>query len=842
MGDTQDKKFVFDKTKVTMNLLDYKIAKKMIIENHYSHRMSNKQVALGFYYEKKLNLVIIYGSSATARMKKSLPNPNYMELTRLFSFDWAGKNMESYCIGQSIKYIKGNFPNIKVLISFADPEQGHVGYIYQATNWIYCGLSLQTGGYTYFFDNKWQHPRTTVSKYGTRKHSEILKIKPNIKFKRIARKHRYIYFLGTHKEKKEMLKNLKYKVLPYPKLVNDKPFAEEVSKKTRLSSTKESSVQVANSAPISKKRGRKKKVKVEKKKEVIALTRAKYTKEDIGKIMGELSGQSVYILDLETTGLNPRKDKIIGIGLGTLEKEWYLFAGEINWHLLQDILNDHNKTMVGHNLTFDVDVLKNSGHTVKNKLWCTKAAAFLIDENRSLKLKDLGKSMYGLEVVKFEDVEWDNPNKVEEYGKQDIKLPRLIYNTYKVQIDNYYPIFYKLYMPLIPTIIEVQNNGIKINLEYLDEIFWELKDDVEALKSELDEEIKRITGCKEVNEKMHNSPKQLRELFFDKLGLKPVHISRKTKQPSTDERTLRVLAMRGSKLANILLRYRGKNKLFTTYVQPIIERTEKDTNRLHTTYNPFMHTGRWNSSKPNLQNIPIKDAGLIRQAFIAEPNNVLLIADYSQIELRLLAHFSQDSLFMLTYTQGLDLHKKTAAAIFNKSENSITDDERAIGKKVNFSVIYGISPFRLAEQLNIQIWDATKYIDTFFNTYKGVTAFRKNVVDRCKQTKYIETLFFRKRRLPNINATKRAERQAVNSKIQGSAADIINRAIIQLSDKFKGTDLKILLQVHDEIVMECPKLKADFYMAEIKKIMEASAKLVVPLKCSVKACSNWSEK
>jgi len=587
---------------------------------------------------------------------------------------------------------------------------------------------------------------------------------------------------------------------------------------------------------------KKRKKKVAKVKEVITLTRAKYSLDQLEAIFVELLNTPVFILDLETTGLNPRQDKIIGIGLGTLKKEWYLFVDEIDKNLLQTLLNCDKKTMVGQNLIFDVDFLGNTGYTVKNKLWDTKAAAFLINENRSLHLKDMGKELFDMEVTKYKAVDWDNPNMVEKYGKQDIIITRKVYQKYIREIDTNYPIFYKLYMPLIRTIIEVQNNGIKVNLDYLDVIFWELKDEVDDLKSQLDTEIRKITHCEEINEKMHNSPKQLRELFFGKLGLEPVHISRKTKQPSTDERTLRVLAMRGSALANVLLRYRGKNKLFTTYVQPIIERTDKETGRLHTTYNPYgAVTGRWNSSKPNLQNIPMKDKGLIRQAFVAEPNNVLLIADYSQIELRLLAHFSKDTLFNLSYTKGLDLHKKTASAIFHKSESMITDDERAIGKTVNFSVIYGISPFALAENLGIKMWDAKKYIDTYFNTYKGVTAFKKNTVERCKVTGYVETLFYRKRRLPDVS-TKRTERQAVNSIIQGSAADILNRAINQLYEKFKGTDLRLLLQVHDEIVLECPKDKADYYMLEIKKIMEHAVKLTVPLKCNVKACFNWSQK
>lgn len=347
--------------------------------------------------------------------------------------------------------------------------------------------------------------------------------------------------------------------------------------------------------------------------------------------------------------------------------------------------------------------------------------------------------------------------------------------------------------------------------------------------------------------KVLNSPKQLRALLFTVLGLEPIHISKKTKEASTDERTLHALAVRGCNLANLLLRYREKNKLFTTYVQPIIEKTDPVTNRLHTTYNPYSTvTGRWNSAKPNLQNIPTrdKDEGLVRKSFVAEPGNILLIADYSQIELRLLAHFSQDTLFLLAYTKGLDLHKKTASAIFHKPESMITDSERGMGKTINFSIIYGISAFRLAEKFNIPMWTAKKYIDAYFELYKGVTAYRKNVVIECKRNGYVETLFFRKRRLPDIQTfnSSRSERQAVNAQIQGSAADILNRAINMVHAKYKGTDLKTLLQVHDEIVMEVPKEKADMYMAEVKELMQSVVKLSVPLICSVKACSNWSEK
>ncbi len=232
---------VFDKTRVVMREINYATAHKVITENHYSHCMPCCELALGFFVENVLNCAIVFGQSATARMADSLPSKHYWELVRLFSFDWAGKNTESYCIGRSLKFI-GKHYHKDLIISFADPAENHIGYIYQATNWLYCGLTSQTGGYTYFFDGKWQHPRTTVSRYGTREHEKILAIAPDIKFKRIPRKHRYIYLLGSRKQKKELRQKLKYPILPYPKL------AEEVSKEIRTASSCEGSGQFRHSA------------------------------------------------------------------------------------------------------------------------------------------------------------------------------------------------------------------------------------------------------------------------------------------------------------------------------------------------------------------------------------------------------------------------------------------------------------------------------------------------------------------------------------------------------------------------------------------------------------------
>lgn len=538
-----------------------------------------------------------------------------------------------------------------------------------------------------------------------------------------------------------------------------------------------------------------------------------------------------FILDVETDSLDARKAKLTGIGLQVDDTVEFLTG---NYDKIIPLISEPTNTMVGHGLLYDVMVLRCNGFDIKCKLWDTMGASWLIDENKSHQLKDLAKSEFGLECKKFKNIK---PEELEEYGKNDIKLTKLLYDRYKPIMDKDYPIFYNLYQPLLKAINAMQSNGITIDTYRMEGLYWEIKDSVESLEESLKEEIAKHTD-KEVNVR---SPKQLRVLLFDTIGLKPIKTSKKTKEASTDAKTLEILSKKGSNLSALLLRHREKAKLLSTYIKPIVEKLEDG--RLHTEYNPFgTRTGRFNSKNPNLQNIPVKDKGLIRSAFIASPGHKLIIADYSQIELRILAHMSKDERLLYAYNNNLDIHTKTASSIFGVQYEQVTKEQRYIAKAINFGLIYGMTKYRLAEEAHINIWKAQDYIDKYFKIYSGVATWRKEAIEQCMKDKFIQTLFGRYRRLPDITSNMKAARQAVNSIVQGSAGDVINKATVELYKKFDGSSLKSLMQIHDELVNEAPIEEADKYAREIKDIMENVVKLEIPLKVNVQVAENWSEK
>ncbi|THA09496.1 DNA polymerase, partial [Rodentibacter pneumotropicus] len=344
------------------------------------------------------------------------------------------------------------------------------------------------------------------------------------------------------------------------------------------------------------------------------------------------------------------------------------------------------------------------------------------------------------------------------------------------------------------------------------------------------------------------STKQLQEILFDKLGL-PVLQKTPKGAPSTNEEVLEELAY-SHELPKVLVEHRGLSKLKSTYTDKLPQMVDPNTGRVHTSYHQAVTaTGRLSSSDPNLQNIPIRneEGRRIRQAFIAREGYSVVAADYSQIELRIMAHLSQDQGLINAFAQGKDIHRSTAAEIFGVPLDEVTSEQRRNAKAINFGLIYGMSAFGLSRQLGIPRGDAQKYMDLYFQRYPGVQTFMQDIREKAKAQGYVETLFGRRLYLPDINSSnamrrKGAERVAINAPMQGTAADIIKRAMIKLDKLVRhDPDIDMIMQVHDELVFEVRSEKVEFFSTLIKQNMETAAELVVPLIVDVGVGKNWDE-
>ncbi|MDR1468093.1 MAG: DNA polymerase I [Spirochaetaceae bacterium] len=399
-------------------------------------------------------------------------------------------------------------------------------------------------------------------------------------------------------------------------------------------------------------------------------------------------------------------------------------------------------------------------------------------------------------------------------------------------------IYTKIEAPLIPILAEMELRGIKIEKSSLAAYSAELAAEFNTIQAE----IFKLAG----HEFKIGSSKQLGEVLFVERGLKP---SKKTKSGySTDAEVLEDLS-REDPIPALVLRFRLLSKLASTYVDTLPHQTDEN-DRIHTTFvQTGTATGRLSSRDPNLQNIPIREAEgrRIRAAFIAEKGNVLVSADYSQIELAVLAHFSEDKNLIESFAEGKDVHRRTAALILGKAESEVTPDERRMSKVINFGVIYGMSAYRLGNELGISRPEAASFIESYFNTYAGVRDFMRSLIDKAEKDGYVETLFGRRRYIADINSPNKtvkssAERIAVNTPIQGTAADIVKIAMINLDKALSGTEgtqAAILLQVHDELILECPEESASETAVLVKQVMETSTPLRVPLRVSVEHGTRW---
>jgi len=527
------------------------------------------------------------------------------------------------------------------------------------------------------------------------------------------------------------------------------------------------------------------------------------------------------------------------------EESEYLNA----YKFLKDVLEDENVRKVCYNAKKEMFLLREVGIKPKGIMFDVLLADYLIDPARSKydlpgeAIRCLGYKFHFLKKDRLTDktgqvtmelsTGTDEMNSISEESDIIFRLYNVQKKTLKVK--ELEALFYDVEMPLVEVLFDMETEGVDIDLVYLKKGSSSISKDLHRVTCE----IYSLAG-EEFN---INSPKQLQKILYDKLGLPTV---KKTKTGfSTDESVLQVLAKEHS-LAKILLEYRELNKLKTGYYDSLINLAVDS--KIHGRFNQAVTaTGRLSSSEPNLQNIPIKtELGRgVRRAFIAEGKEKMLIsADYSQIELRVLAHLSGDKNLINAFKNGEDIHTFTAELIFNCAREHVTKDMRRIAKTVNFGIVYGMSPFGLAKDLDISFEEAQKFIESYFERYPGIKSFIDETIDGAAKNGFVTTILKRRRYVSGLGAMDKkmkgfAERIAVNTPVQGTAADIIKLAMIKCQEAFKNSEVRMIIQVHDELVFKIPQKSLDDVSRKIKDIMENVMELKVPLKVDIKAGKNW---
>ena len=516
---------------------------------------------------------------------------------------------------------------------------------------------------------------------------------------------------------------------------------------------------------------------------------------------------------------------------------------------------ESNNKKVGQNIKYDMHIFENYKIKMNGIFYDSMMESFVLNSTASRHDMDsLAKKYLNYNTTKYEDIVGKGAkqigfNKVHideasSYASEDADIAlRLHYNLWKKleSIPELQKIYTEIERPIIKILQEMEHTGVLIDSEILK---LQSKDLAKNM-NDLEDKIYNISG----GSFNISSPKQLQEILYDKLRL-PILGKTPKGQPSTAENVLQDLAQ-DYELPKLILDYRALAKLKTTYTDKLPLEINKKTNRIHTSYHQAVAaTGRLSSSSPNLQNIPIRreEGRKIRQAFIAPEKYLLLAADYSQIELRIMAHLSEDQGLISAFNNDDDIHRLTAAEVNNKSIDEVTEEQRRSAKAINFGLIYGMSAFGLARQLGITRSNAQEYVNLYFEKYPKVKEYMNKIKDFAKNNGFVTTINGRRLYLPVINSKNHqrrmyAERSAINAPMQGSAADIIKLAMINVDTWLKDSciDAKIIMQVHDELVLEVNKDKVDTIAIKVKKIMEDTTKISVPLKVEFGTGNNWDE-
>ena len=584
--------------------------------------------------------------------------------------------------------------------------------------------------------------------------------------------------------------------------------------------------------------------------------------------LATLSAADAFAFDTETTSIDYMEAKLVGLsfcceaGKAAYVPMAHDYEGapiqltvELVLSKIRLLLENPDKTIIGQNLKYDISVMARHGVSIKAKIIDTMLESYVLNSVASRhNMDDLALKYLGLSTVHFEDIAGKGTkqltfNQVEldkagHYAAEDADITFRLHQALwpRLQAESRLASVYEdIEIPLVPILSDVELGGVLLDEEQLKLQSREL----EKRLHELEQEAYGLAG-EEFN---LGSPKQLQQIFFEKLGL-PVIKKTPKGQPSTAEPVLQELAL-DYPLPKVIMEYRGLSKLKSTYTDQLPKQVARSTGRIHTSYHQAVTaTGRLSSSNPNLQNIPIRtDEGRrVRRAFIAPDGYKIMAADYSQIELRIMAHLSQDKGLIHAFKNGLDIHKATAAEVFGGAVSDVSDDHRRSAKAINFGLIYGMSAFGLSRQLNISRGAAQDYIDLYFSRYPGVKDYMERTRSLAADQGYVETIFGRRLYLPEIRASnfqrrQAAERTAINAPMQGTAADIIKKAMINVYGWLASANLdtRMTMQVHDELVLEVPEENIQEVASGVEKLMSSAVELCIPLVVETGVGDNWDE-
>jgi len=590
------------------------------------------------------------------------------------------------------------------------------------------------------------------------------------------------------------------------------------------------------------------------------------TVEELEKWIGRIIEAGRVFFDLETSSLTPHDALIAGISFALGQGDACYIPlrhadQDSSWAdeaeaLLKPVFERDDLTKCAHNLKYDLSVLRARGWNVSGPFDDTMLMAYLLNPRAGrYKLDILAEQLLNYKTIPFnevcgKDTPYDTFDELPaaeavNYGAEDSDIGWQLWNLFVPQMNEKQleEVYALVERDLIEVLVDMELEGVLLDAAHLNDLGWDMTREMNELQGEIFEE-----AGEEFN---INSTKQLGVILFEKLKLPVFGKTAKTKSYSTNHEVLEKLAGMGFNLPALVLQYKSLYKLMSTYIKKLPPQIHPKTGRIHSSFKQIMtETGRLSSENPNLQNIPIRSSwGIkIREAFIARPGWILVAADYSQIELRLMAHFSEDPTLVKGFQEGEDIHRRTASEVFDIPLQDVTHEQRQMAKSINFGLIYGMGAFRLGKELGISRKQAQSYIETYFSKMPKVPEFTQRIFEETREKGEIRTFFGRFRDIPEINSKNkslqaRGERLAINTLIQGTAAEIIKLAMIKLHRRLhsEGMEAKLILQVHDELVCTCPEHEREKMETILVETMEGVVDFLVPLKVEVGCGKNWKE-